>query len=186
MSIPTRSECLIIMDKVRMPDHIRKHSMMVAVVALYLGGLLNRNSSRLNLELLEAASLLHDIAKMESVESGGSHSELGARMLTDFGFLPLASIVEDHVTMDLVRVYGPINESVIVNYCDKRVKHDQMVTVKERFEDLTERYAKTEAHMRFMQEKYVLYMELERRIFEHLGISPNGEEVMNLSLEKAS
>jgi uncharacterized protein len=186
MSIPTKGECLMVMDQTHMPAHIRKHSMMVARASLYLGELLNRNSSRLDLHLLEAAALLHGIAKMQSIETGGSHSEMGAKMVADLGYLALAPIVRDHVTMDTERVRGPVTESVLVNYCDKRVKHDQIVNIKDRFDDLIARYAKTEASLKFLREKYVLYVELEKRIFDHLNIDPNGAEFMGLSLGKTS
>ena len=84
--------------------------------------------------------------------------------------------------MDAIRLYGPITESLIVNYADKRVKHDQIVTIQERFEDLIDRYAKTEQHRVRLREKLGEYLVLERRIFEHLAISPIEAELMNLSL----
>lgn len=183
MPIPSRIECLGLMDRVDMPPHIRRHSLMVAEIALYIGRLLNENSSRLDLPVLEAGALLHDIGKMQSFVTGERHDELGARMLNQWGYMPLAPIVLEHASMDAVRLNGPITESLIVNYADKRVKHDQVVTVEDRFMDLIDRYAKTEEHGIRLRERLEDYLVLERRIFEPLSVSPVGVELMDLSLD---
>ena|GEM_PF-186437 len=181
MPIPTRSQCLALMDRTQMPPHIRRHSFMVAEIALYLARRLNTDSIRLNLELTEAAALLHDIAKARSIATGERHDELGARMLHDWGYPALAPIVQDHTTMDFIRVHGPVTESVLVNYADKRVKHDQVVTIEDRFHDLVERYAKTRESKVYLLKRLDLYLVLEKKIFEHLNISPAGRELMQLS-----
>ncbi len=152
MSIPTRRECLFLMEQIQMPGHIRKHSLMVAEIALYLSRLLNRNSTRLNLELVEAAALLHDIAKARSLHTGEN------------------------------RLRGPVTESLVVNYADKRVKHDQVVTIEDRFHDLVERYGRTQDHRKWILQKLDVYRALEGKIFDHLAISPSGVELMCLSV----
>ncbi|MCE5244776.1 MAG: HD domain-containing protein [Syntrophobacteraceae bacterium] len=169
------------MDQVLMPPHIRRHSMMVAEIALYLARLLNQNSIRLNLQLVEAGALLHDIAKPRSLETGEHHNVLGASMLEAWGYPLLAPIVRDHVTMDDARLNNPITESVLVNYADKRVKHDQVVTIQERFADLVERYGKDREHRKYLMGKINQYAELERRIFEHLAIGPTEPALMAIT-----
>jgi len=186
MIIPSRVECLALMSRMEMPVHIRKHSMMVAIMAVFLGRLLNGNGIRLDLRLLEAGALLHDIAKARGLQTGENHSQLGAKMVGELGFELLAPIVEDHATLDEAKLRGPVDESLLVNYADKRVKHDRIVTIGDRFEDLVRRYAKTESHLRFMREKLILYLELELRIFEHLSVTPDSREIMGLSLNDNS
>ena len=176
MALPTRSDCLKLMTKTQMPPNIQKHSLLVADVALYLARLLNQNSVRLNLAVIEAGALLHDIAKARSISTGVRHERMGARLLHEWGYLQLAAIVQDHVNLDLIRLNGPITESLIVNYADKRVKHDEIVSLYNRFCDLIERYAKTlEQEQRLMQ-KLRLYTALEQKIFGHLAIDPNAIE----------
>lgn len=184
MIIPTRNECLALMERVDMPPHIRRHSLLVTEIALYLGRLLNKNSVRLDLHILEAGALLHDIGKMHSIATGERHEEVGAMMLRQWGYLPVAPIVQEHVSLDFQRLNGPITESLVVNYSDKRVRHDEIVTVQDRFEDLVNRYAKTEKQEVFLQEKLGEYLVLERKIFEHLTITPVEGELMSLSLGK--
>jgi len=185
MAIPTRSECLNLMKQTRMPLNIRKHSMLVTETALFLSKLLNRNGARLNLSLVEAGGLLHDIAKAQSLASGERHEQLGAKLLHDWGFVGLASIVQDHASLDLIRLNGPLTESLMVNYADKRVKHDQVVTLEERFVDLIKRYAKAPEHEVKLQQRFLQYSVLEQRIFEHLAIRPDAKELMQLSVQIA-
>jgi uncharacterized protein len=173
MIIPTRLQCLALMEQALMPEHIQKHSFVVAQIALYLGRLLNQNSVRLNLELLEAGALLHDIAKARSLSTGERHEDLGARMLENWGYTLISPIVKEHVILNIAVLQGPITESLVVNYADKRVKHDQVVSLRERFSDLINRYARTTEHRVWLQEKFDLYLQLESMMFEHLTINPD-------------
>jgi len=185
-AIPSRSRCIELMDEVDMPVHIRRHSFAVATIALYLGCSLRGNGgSTFNLQLLEAAALLHDIAKPRSIVTGERHDELGAQMLDERGYFLIAPIVKEHVSMDWLRLNGPMTESLLVNYSDKRVKHDQIVSLEERFRDLLVRYGKTKEQRLWIEEKVELYRVLEERIFEALPIGPVDEELMSLRVNTA-
>lgn len=182
MNVPSRSECFSLMEEVEMPCHIRIHSAMVAEFALYLGRHLDNDHIRLDLDLLEAGALLHDIGKPRSLETGERHHELGAEMLDARGYSILSPIVREHIAMDFDRATGPITESLLVNYADKRVKHDEIVTLEDRFEDLIVRYTQTAEQATFLRERFTLYQTLEDRIFDHLSIGPTASEVMRLEL----
>jgi uncharacterized protein len=184
ITIPSRDTCLDLMHQMHMPPHIQRHCRAVAQVALFLARILNGNSVRLDLSLVEAAALLHDIAKERSLVTGESHDLLGETMLIELGYPSVATIVGDHVSLTALDLDGPITESLIVNYADKRVKHDHIVTVADRFNDLMDRYARTSEFKLFMLEKLHLYLALEQKIFNHLSIGPSGKEIMSLSLEQ--
>ena len=77
-----------------------------------------------------------------------------------------------YAVMEASALAGPITESLVVNYADKRVKHDQIVPLEERFSDLIGRYAKTGEHRQWLQSKFELYRRLETKLFEHLTIVP--------------
>lgn len=178
--IPSRSTCFALMRHMQMPPHIRMHSLVVAEIALFLTRSLSGDGVRLDLQLVEAAALLHDIAKDQSLRTGERHNRLGAHMLSRLGYPAVAQIVGDHVELDSLCLVGPITESIIVNYSDKRVKHDRIVTLHERFRDLVARYARTPEHGLLLLEKRDLYLELERKIFEKLPIGPTSDEIMHL------
>lgn len=182
MIIPSRYECLALMEQVRMHPHIQKHCFMVAEVALYLARFLNQTGTSLDLRLIESGALLHDIAKPRSLTTGEKHDEIGAKMLEDWGYSSLSSIVREHAGMDPDRARGPITESVLVNYADKRVRHYEIVTLEDRFLDLIERYARKEEHRTYLMEKLGLYKILERRIFSRIPFRPDETELMQLPL----
>lgn len=178
--IPSRSTCFALMRQVQMPPHIRMHSLVVAEIAAFLTRSLSGNGVRLDLRLVEAAALLHDIAKDRSLRTGEQHNQLGARILNGLGYPAVARIVEDHLVLDSVCLAEPVTESIIVNYADKRVKHDLIVTLHERFKDLVDRYARTPEHGLLLLEKRDLYLALEQKIFEKLPIGPSSDEIMCL------
>jgi len=167
-----------------MPQHIRRHSLIVAEVALLLAVQLNRNSSRLDLRLIEAAALLHDIGKVTSLKTGEDHAVLGAQMLEGVVAPAVARIVMEHISLDSSQVAGPVTESLIVNYSDKRVKHDQVVSLEDRYHDLIERYAKAPPQVQFLRHKLDLCSALERTIFSHLTIAPHGSEIMGITIDR--
>jgi uncharacterized protein len=172
LAIPTLNKCLSLMDDTGMPEHIKKHSFVVAEIALYLGHLCNQEEAFLNLSLLQAGALLHDIAKARTLLTGEKHAEVGACMVEQWGYSPVASIIRDHVNLDFARLNGPLSESLIVNYADKRVKHDRIVSLQDRFDDLINRYAATPEHRSWLEKKLTLYESLEERIFGSLRIGP--------------
>ena len=182
MLVPSREECLELLARHEMPEHILRHSLMVTEVAVAISARLNRNSCRLDLRLVEAAALLHDIGKKAGLETGENHAELGARILDGIVAAPVARIVAEHIYMDGSQTEGPLTESLIVNYSDKRVKHDRVVTIPERFEDLIVRYAKSPAQAGMLRGKQELYMALERTIFSHLPIAPHDAGIMGITV----
>ena len=124
-----------------MLPNIREHSLQVARVSLALGAHLLPAHPRLNLILLEAGALLHDIAKTECLKTSGKHTEIGADLLRRRGYPQVAEIVAQHVNLKegLAKVNG-ITEIEIVHYADKRVLHEEIVDLQTRFEYLQERY----------------------------------------------
>lgn len=184
MPVLSRAQCLKLLNEFEMPHHIQVHSFLVAEVALLIGRKLNQNSSELNLELIEAAALLHDVGKQPSFKTREDHAVLGARMLEGLVAPAIAEIVRDHIFLESSLIDGPITESLLVNYSDKRVKHDQVVSVEERYHDLIARYAKSPAHRKLLLEKLELYLALEKRIFSHLSIAPLGKEIMGIALDR--
>ncbi len=132
---------------------------------------LQKRGFKLNIALTEAGALLHDIAKAYSIEHPGvNHASQGATWLRELGYNEVAEIVATHVDLPMP---FKINERAIVNYADKRVKHDQIVSLKERFEDLFLRYGKSEAQINRIKRLYQRTQKLEEMIFTYLPFSPD-------------
>lgn len=172
-SIPTRKECLRLMERYRMLPNIREHSLQVARVALFLAEELKSLYPQLDLALIEAGALLHDIAKTETLVHQGNHARLGEDMVRDLGFERLAPLVGQHVRLQ--EGYFPdgrIDEVVLVHYADKRVRHDEIVGLRERFDYLLETYGRTPEAVERIEALYQETLMVEGWIFQNLPFSP--------------
>src|SRR4030042_7140607 len=98
--IPTTVECFSLLQQYNVPVHIVRHSRVVHGVALYLCQELNRHGESLDQSSVEAGALLHDIAKMESLNKGENHSRAGALLLSRLGYGGLGERVRAHVDFD--------------------------------------------------------------------------------------
>ena len=140
--IPGLAECEALMAQYTMLPNIVLHSFQVMRVALAITDNLADGVS-INRDAVIAGALLHDITKTRSLQTKERHAASGGTLLRELGFPLIAEIVEQHVVIDL-NPAGPIVEKEIVYYADKRVMHDQIVTLEERVQDLLIRYGKTE------------------------------------------
>jgi len=162
---PNRKTCLQMMEHYDMLPNIKDHSILVADLAIIIGRELNKNNADLDLDLIEAAALLHDITKTESLKTGENHSKSGGNLLRNLGHQRIAKIVEQHVLPD--KIEGDISEEEVVCYADKRILHDKIVSLDERFEYLLERYGKNEKSVGFVNETSSKLLIIEKRIIEN-------------------
>jgi uncharacterized protein len=170
--IPTRTDCLALMEQYHMLPHIREHSLLVTAVALRLGTSLQGAGVPLHLPLIEAGALLHDIGKTPCLGTSRNHAEWGAQMVNAMGYLEVSGLVREHIVTVDGEDPSVIREAEIVNYADKRVLHTQVVTLADRFADLRERYAKSEEARRRLAALEEKAHELEAKLFHHLNFTP--------------
>ncbi len=173
MNTLSRSDCFKLIKTMDMMDHIIDHSVMVSNVTLFLCHQLKKTLPDINTELATSAALLHDITKTRSFSTKENHSVTGGRLLSDMGYPEIGSIIRQHVLLDSYIVDCQVSEQEIVNYSDKRVLHDKIVSLDERLEYIQERYGKTmefENRIRVMSQNTLT---LENKIFLHLDIEPD-------------
>lgn len=172
MTIPTRDKCFILMTQFEMPDHIRRHSLLVARVATMIATDFGASGLPIDVELVERSALLHDIGKAQGLVTKEDHGVLGAKLLTDEGYDELAPIVRGHIGLTSFDDDEPFSETLIVNYSDKRVMHDTIVSLEVRFNDLEERYARDETGRTLVAQMLDVYRRLESAIFRELSFNP--------------
>lgn len=175
--VPPVDECLQIMEDHAMMPNIRRHSLMVARVAAVMGEALNRKGSNLDIALIIAGALLHDIAKTQSLREGGNHVEMGQRIVSEMGYPEVAWIVGSHVDAG-PEIARSIDEATVVNYADKRVQHERLVSLGERLRDLVMRYGKTPEKRARLDEMCGNIESLEKQIFARISLQPDELEVM--------
>lgn len=154
-----------------MPKNIRAHTLTVTRVADAVALAIARQGVEVDKDLVNRGALLHDIAKLRGIQGGKDmrHTEEGGALVLQEE-LParLADVVRHHGT-EAFSFDLPIEEQ-IVNYADRRVVHDTIVSLEERLRDLLARYPRA---ARTIEEKRPLYSEFEERygleqvIFDH-------------------
>ena len=161
------------MGQYGMLDHIINHSIEVTKVALFISTELNKKGQRLDLGLVEAASLLHDLTKTECLKTKEDHAATGAQLLKKMGYERVGEVVAEHIQLSVGKDSSSISEEEVVNYADKRVQHDQIVSLEERFSDLKDRYGKGKWAQGQLERLEKVTLAVENKIFSILEIDPN-------------
>lgn len=149
MKIPDREEAIFIMRKAGCGRPIIEHCISVARIAMELAGMISRNGADVDMKLVEAGALLHDIGRCRthSVE----HGVVGGQMAREKGLPePLARIIERHVGGGITPEeaerlglrggnYVPETmEEKIVAYADKLIEGDRRIPIEETIEKFAE------------------------------------------------
>ena len=172
--MPTPEACRRILAEHEVPLHICAHSNQVARLARRLAEALREFAHEcVDAERVEAAALLHDIAKARCLKSGRDHSADGGELLRGLGLESIAVLVEQHVRLREWDPEGRVSEAEILNYCDKRVPHEEVVTLEERFRDLCARYGRGDAAAEAaIRRNERASRRVERKIFDRLPFGP--------------
>lgn len=180
--IPSVSECLVLMDRFEMLENIRQHSFLVARVAEAILDGFDRSASSLvqspARSLVLAGALLHDIAKTKCLDGSCRHAEEGQIMCDALGYSQVGTIVREHVILSSFtpREYtaGIFEAREIVYYADKRVRHDEIVSLQERLDYIIERYSNGSGYLeQRIRENFDLCFELETYLFSFIDFTPD-------------
>lgn len=165
-------------DDFKMLDNIREHSETVCRVALVITDWLAQAGIRLNREAVEVGALLHDIAKTPCLGTNKLHAQEGGEIINRLGFPELAYLVANHVYLNEDH---PLDETMVVNYADKRVTHNQIVDLDARFEYIAARYGLDDpARLARIQTGLKYARQAERMIFSHLAPRHSPDDIMLL------
>lgn len=190
MNIPSQNDCFQLMCDMHMPEHIVAHSIQVCQVAMCLVDHLESEGIHLDGQLVQAAGLLHDITKTRSFETAENHALTGGQELTDLGYPEIGHLVRQHVRLDDYADPKNLSEAVIINYADKRVLHDRIVSLDERMRYIQERYGTEPGDKHRIRLLWKKTTALEKQIFKYLPFSPDDLDhhltVMDLSSEISS
>ncbi len=172
--VPDREECLGLWARYEMRPNIMLHSLAVTEVARRVAAALVRAGHVLDLPLVEAGALLHDIAKTECLGQRCDHARRGREILTELGLAGVGAVVADHINPALVMENrGLFAPSTVVNYADKRVRHDRVTALDERIEDLVERYGVGPEQKERIRKMGQDSRTMESGLFRNLDISPS-------------
>lgn len=165
--IPAYFECLQLLKKYKVPQNVIAHCIKVNEVAMLLARKIAARGEKINLELVDAASLLHDIDKVLD-NNGENHGKLSRQILEKEGFPEVGKLAEKHIMHTILKENGLLTlEEKIVFYADKRVNHDKIVSIEERFRYYRKTYPQ---YIDTMNHTEPLVNELENELMEKAGI----------------
>lgn len=139
-ALPSREQAIELLHKNNCPPQVISHCIAVADLAVEIANKLQRKGHRINIELVEAGALLHDIgrSKIHTVD----HAIVGAQMANSMGLPEMViKIIKRHVgagiTLEEAKelgwprdVYTPETlEEKVVSYADKLIGNSERVPI---------------------------------------------------------
>lgn len=187
--------------KFKVPEHIIRHIKKVAYVSKLIGDSYLDKGVNIDLNSLICASLLHDLfrivdindlgfkeicknANRENVDlwlqlrfkhKGAIHSEVAFKYLFKINEPKIAFLIKKH---RFDAIIDPKDKAItleekILTYADKRVLHDKIVPLIERFADGSRRYNPKGINAEKEQIIQRAYFDLEKELFLPLDITPS-------------
>ncbi len=162
-----------------MLENIRAHSYVVARVAeALIKGFDGREAQRLDLSLIHAGALLHDIAKTQCIVEECNHALVGKEICLTNGYPEIGEIVAEHVILHSFSVdnylQGVFSAKDIIYYADKRVRHDHIVSLEERLEYIIERYGNNDEKRHLLiKQNFSKCLELEKHLYNFMTFLPH-------------
>lgn len=193
MNLPTRKQCDELFKEFHTPQGIIDHCTVVNKVANFIALKLKQSGEDINLDLVDRASLLHDLLRMcdmpkekfpkfpEHSKSNQvweqqwskhehcHHAEAAAKELEN-KYPQLAVVIKEHLPQFLLTGEFSCLESKIVHYSDKRVDFDKIVSLEKRKEEGMKRWKTPKEEL---EKSFKLLKELETELFNLIGEDPN-------------
>jgi HD superfamily phosphodiesterase len=172
--IPTEIQAKKLWDIYQVPESKRRHLALVAEVANFIASRMREGGSgkQINIPLLTAAALLHDLDKNVHKLADERHPDAAVRILKKEGMTETANLVASHpLHLILDPATAPRTwEEKILFLSDKMVKYE-IITVDERFK-LWNAEHMPEAQRRILDGSYPKVKALETEIFSLINIVP--------------
>ncbi|MDR3295943.1 MAG: TIGR03960 family B12-binding radical SAM protein [Clostridiales Family XIII bacterium] len=161
---PAKEECLRILKENRSPDHVVRHCLAVAGVAEKIGTALTDAGLRLDIELIFAAAMLHDVCRAET-----QHDQAGGALLRALNHAPVAELVEQHMKHRFPVNVEAVREIDVLCLSDRVVREDVFVGFEKRMEDVAARFAGNPEALSAITENVQSTRTLIRQIEEKTG-----------------
>jgi len=166
------------------PEHVVAHCKKVAYVASQIAEEYMKKGIPVDCESLNSACLLHDLLRIIDFNAGGKYAEMQKKLyaaypgmdhsmaaytlLSEMGEPIIAEIIKKHAFDGImIKENHPFTlEEKIMTYADKRVLHENIVSLKERFEDGKKRYNPNNENPEHDDKAYNAYFALEEELLK--------------------
>ncbi|MCF8104817.1 MAG: NTP transferase domain-containing protein [Desulfohalobiaceae bacterium] len=162
---PTEEECLFLQAMHETAPGVRRHCRLVAETATGLGRALNNQGYELNLDLIQAAGLLHDL-----VRHLPDHAQKGAKILEKFGFPGVAAIIASHIDLETAPEER-VSEAELVYLADKLVRGQDRVSLETRFLEKEEKFKDQPGASAAVRKRFARARKTKQKVEQTLGMS---------------
>ena len=168
--IPSSSQCYSLWDIYNLPEKKRIHSELISQVAHFLGKELIKKGIEVDLNLLTASCLLHDIDKAVEKIPGERHPDSVVRILKSENLFEVAEVVRTHSLHCILdsKTEPTTWEQKLLYLVDKMIKQE-LIGVNARFALWRDESLPEEA-ARELDASYPLVKALESEIFSLLSL----------------
>lgn len=181
--IPTIDQIKTLWDKYNLPPEKRKHVVAVAEVAEFIAqkfealrledSLRAVSSQQINIQLLLAGALLHDIDKNAEKLPGEKHPDASVRILQEEGMSEVAALVKTHPLHAIIdpSISPKTWEEKILFLADKMCKYE-IITVDQRFDLWRAETDMPQEGKEVIKAAYPLVKALEKNFFSLINTQP--------------
>ena len=169
--IPNKQECLKILEEYKTPPHVVRHCTEVSRVAVAIGEKLNEKGYNINIPLLRAATMLHDVARVHD-----QHERVGAEYLRTLGLNEVADLVAQHTHFKDFHPVSQIEEIDLLCLGDRTVVENQFVGIEKRME-----YIQNKA-IRIGRPDLAKHLKVAKKFMDNYVLSI--EQVIGISLDE--
>ncbi len=127
--IPSRETCMDLLCSYGTPPHVIRHCAAVSETAIRIARALMEKGEDLDLSLLEASCLLHDIARVEE-----NHGVKGAILAEKQGYHQVANLIRCHMFYATDPYKSKITEQDLLCLADRMVMEDRYVGLDDRMQ----------------------------------------------------
>ncbi|MBU1975354.1 MAG: HD domain-containing protein [Nanoarchaeota archaeon] len=189
----TKEQAQELIKEFKLPKNIVEHTNTVNRICLYLGNKAKLGNDELN--LLDVSSMLHDLFKPIELDldeevfdtesrafwkaqkekyQGMDHTVAAYEYFKD-SEPEIAFLIRSHKFKTILEQRKKSLPEKILKYADLRVKHDQIVSMKERLDDIKTRYAKPTSS----QIPFSVFQDFENELVDAIGFRP--DELLELN-----
>lgn len=167
-NLPTREECYALLKEYELPNNIIRHTELVNKISVFLARRLKQAGIQVDIDMVDRASLLHDLDKMLTLKSP-NHGKITEKILIEKGYPEVGKIAKLH-GFEYIKEKDLPWEAKIINYADKRVMHDQLSSLRDRLDEAWSRYEEV-FHERDSEADKKIF-EVEKEIFDIIKLKP--------------
>lgn len=156
-------DCIYLLSYFNVSKSIVNHVIKVKQICEDLSNSINKDKEIINVSLINAASILHDIKRKEK-----NHDDLGADLLHSLGYDKIANIVRSHMKLN-EKMECLVNENTILYYGDKLVVEDEFSDLDKRFKEKFNKYKRDKEIQENIMRKYETALKIKSNIISIIG-----------------